>query len=156
MHLPWNYPLISLNLRLYIKFVYYYWFLSCALSPAGRVPATGFVKQSGLHMDSKGFITVNKVICKAADPKCFGPILFNFFFHETFCPDNADECRRGLCWRRRGDVSLPATQQQEGEHPSLANGSCARWVCHCLVLFSFLLPICGYNNVLWWCSTADA
>uniref|UniRef100_A0A8D3AK85 AIF family member 3 n=1 Tax=Scophthalmus maximus TaxID=52904 RepID=A0A8D3AK85_SCOMX len=29
---------------------------------AGRVPATGFVKQSGLHMDSKGFITVNKTM----------------------------------------------------------------------------------------------
>lgn len=30
-------------------------------SPAGSIPATGFLKQSGIHMDSKGFITVNKV-----------------------------------------------------------------------------------------------
>uniref|UniRef100_A0A4W6GC67 AIF family member 3 n=1 Tax=Lates calcarifer TaxID=8187 RepID=A0A4W6GC67_LATCA len=29
---------------------------------AGSVPATGFLKQSGLHMDSKGFITVNKMM----------------------------------------------------------------------------------------------
>lgn len=29
--------------------------------PAGSVPATGFLKQSGIHMDSRGFITVNKV-----------------------------------------------------------------------------------------------
>uniref|UniRef100_A0A669C5F1 AIF family member 3 n=1 Tax=Oreochromis niloticus TaxID=8128 RepID=A0A669C5F1_ORENI len=27
---------------------------------AGSVPATGFLKQSGIHLDSKGFITVNK------------------------------------------------------------------------------------------------
>lgn len=30
---------------------------------AGSVPATGFLKQSGIHLDSKGFITVNKVCC---------------------------------------------------------------------------------------------
>uniref|UniRef100_A0A3Q3MFT4 AIF family member 3 n=1 Tax=Mastacembelus armatus TaxID=205130 RepID=A0A3Q3MFT4_9TELE len=29
---------------------------------AGSVPATGFLKQSGIHMDSKGFITVNKMM----------------------------------------------------------------------------------------------
>uniref|UniRef100_A0A3Q3F927 AIF family member 3 n=1 Tax=Labrus bergylta TaxID=56723 RepID=A0A3Q3F927_9LABR len=29
---------------------------------AGSVPATGFVKQSGIHMDSRGFITVNKMM----------------------------------------------------------------------------------------------
>lgn len=29
--------------------------------PTGSVPATGFLKQSGIHMDSRGFITVNKV-----------------------------------------------------------------------------------------------
>uniref|UniRef100_A0A3P8WPM6 AIF family member 3 n=1 Tax=Cynoglossus semilaevis TaxID=244447 RepID=A0A3P8WPM6_CYNSE len=29
---------------------------------AGSVPSTGFLKQSGLHMDSKGFITVNKMM----------------------------------------------------------------------------------------------
>uniref|UniRef100_H3DEP3 AIF family member 3 n=1 Tax=Tetraodon nigroviridis TaxID=99883 RepID=H3DEP3_TETNG len=29
---------------------------------AGSVPATGFLKQSGIHMDSKGFITVNKTM----------------------------------------------------------------------------------------------
>uniref|UniRef100_A0A3Q0SIB2 AIF family member 3 n=1 Tax=Amphilophus citrinellus TaxID=61819 RepID=A0A3Q0SIB2_AMPCI len=27
---------------------------------AGSIPATGFLKQSGIHLDSKGFITVNK------------------------------------------------------------------------------------------------
>uniref|UniRef100_A0A8C5CFG0 AIF family member 3 n=1 Tax=Gadus morhua TaxID=8049 RepID=A0A8C5CFG0_GADMO len=31
------------------------------LSP-GSVPASGFLKQSGIHMDSKGFITVNKAM----------------------------------------------------------------------------------------------
>lgn len=48
--------------------------MSCC---AGSVPATGFLKQSGLHMDSKGFITVNKVVkvfCSTKiiinDPKC--------------------------------------------------------------------------------------
>lgn len=30
-------------------------------SPAGSVPVTGFLKQSGIHMDSRSFITVNKV-----------------------------------------------------------------------------------------------
>lgn len=34
------------------------------LSPTGSVPATGFLKQSGINMDSKGFITVNKVCLK--------------------------------------------------------------------------------------------
>uniref|UniRef100_A0A672FEW2 Apoptosis inducing factor mitochondria associated 3 n=1 Tax=Salarias fasciatus TaxID=181472 RepID=A0A672FEW2_SALFA len=29
---------------------------------AGSVPATGFLKQSGIHLDSKGFITVNKTM----------------------------------------------------------------------------------------------
>lgn len=38
---------------------------SC-LCAAGSVPATGFLKQSGIHTDSKGFITVNKVGWKAA------------------------------------------------------------------------------------------
>lgn len=36
----------------------------CVSTPAGSVPATGFLKQSGVHMDSKGFITVNKVFHK--------------------------------------------------------------------------------------------
>lgn len=31
------------------------------LSPTGAVPATGFLKQSGINIDSKGFIVVNKV-----------------------------------------------------------------------------------------------
>lgn len=30
-------------------------------SPTGAVPATGFLKQSGINIDSKGFIVVNKV-----------------------------------------------------------------------------------------------
>ena len=30
-------------------------------SPAGAVPATGFLKQSGISIDSKGFVVVNKV-----------------------------------------------------------------------------------------------
>lgn len=30
-------------------------------SPAGAVPATGFLKQSSINIDSKGFIVVNKV-----------------------------------------------------------------------------------------------
>lgn len=37
---------------------------SCAQplpSPAGAVPATSFLKQSGINIDSKGFIVVNKV-----------------------------------------------------------------------------------------------
>lgn len=29
--------------------------------PLGAVPATGFLKQSGINIDSKGFIVVNKV-----------------------------------------------------------------------------------------------
>lgn len=48
------------------------------LSAAGSVPATGFLKQSGINMDSKGFITVNKVCLKpcglcgpAASPHSF-------------------------------------------------------------------------------------
>lgn len=32
--------------------------------PAGSVPATDFLKQSSIHMDSKGFVTVNKVFWK--------------------------------------------------------------------------------------------
>lgn len=35
-------------------------------SPAGAVPATGFLKQSGINIDSKGFIVVNKVSVGAA------------------------------------------------------------------------------------------
>lgn len=42
-----------------------FWNLLCISSPAGSIPATGFLKQSGIHMDSKGFITVNKVFSKA-------------------------------------------------------------------------------------------
>lgn len=38
---------------------------SC-LCAAGSVPATGFLKQSGIHMDSRGFITVNKACRRAA------------------------------------------------------------------------------------------
>ena len=34
---------------------------SMSLQPAGSGPATGFLKQSGVHMDSKGFVPVNKV-----------------------------------------------------------------------------------------------
>ncbi|KAM3610793.1 uncharacterized protein V6R79_009051 [Siganus canaliculatus] len=34
---------------------------------AGSVPATGFLKQSGIHLDSKGFITVNKMMQTNAD-----------------------------------------------------------------------------------------
>ncbi|TWW60372.1 Apoptosis-inducing factor 3 [Takifugu flavidus] len=34
---------------------------------AGSVPATGFLKQSGINMDSKGFITVNKMMQTSAD-----------------------------------------------------------------------------------------
>ncbi|TMS04043.1 Apoptosis-inducing factor 3 [Larimichthys crocea] len=34
---------------------------------AGSIPATGFLKQSGIHMDSKGFITVNKMMQTNAD-----------------------------------------------------------------------------------------
>lgn len=42
-------------------------------SSAGSVPATSFLKQSGIHLDSKGFITVNKVleenmICHICEP----------------------------------------------------------------------------------------
>lgn len=35
-------------------------------SPPGAVPATGFLKQSGINIDSKGFIVVNKVSPGAA------------------------------------------------------------------------------------------
>lgn len=34
--------------------------------PPGAVPATGFLKQSGINIDSKGFIVVNKVSPGAA------------------------------------------------------------------------------------------
>uniref|UniRef100_A0A8D0ANP6 AIF family member 3 n=1 Tax=Sander lucioperca TaxID=283035 RepID=A0A8D0ANP6_SANLU len=34
---------------------------------AGSIPATGFLKQSGIHMDSKGFITVNKMMQTSAE-----------------------------------------------------------------------------------------
>lgn len=44
--------------------------LKSVSSPAGSVPATGFLKQSGIHMDSKGFITVNKVVWNS-DSKYF-------------------------------------------------------------------------------------
>lgn len=37
------------------------------LCAVGSVPATGFLKQSGIHMDSKGFITVNKVCLELRD-----------------------------------------------------------------------------------------
>lgn len=37
----------------------------CLLTSAGCVPATGFLKPSGIHLDSKGFITVNKVFDKS-------------------------------------------------------------------------------------------
>lgn len=40
--------------------------ISC-LCAVGSVPATGFLKQSGIHMDSKGFITVNKVCLELRD-----------------------------------------------------------------------------------------
>uniref|UniRef100_A0A8C2Z320 AIF family member 3 n=1 Tax=Cyclopterus lumpus TaxID=8103 RepID=A0A8C2Z320_CYCLU len=39
--------------------------LSCLT--IGSIPATGFLKQSGIHMDSRGFITVNKMMQTNAD-----------------------------------------------------------------------------------------
>lgn len=42
-------------------------YLTCfgVCTSAGSVPATSFLKQSGIHLDSKGFITVNKVLYKS-------------------------------------------------------------------------------------------
>lgn len=40
-------------------------------SPTGAVPATGFLKQSGINIDSKGFIVVNKVSA-GNSPHCGG------------------------------------------------------------------------------------
>lgn len=51
----------------------------CISSSAGSVPASGFLKQSGIHLDSKGFITVNKVLCKSRDLNGS-----SFFFHVSY------------------------------------------------------------------------
>lgn len=110
--------------------------LSLVSSSAGSVPATGFLKQSSIHMDSKGFITVNKVFCQIYS-RC-DPVVscFYHFTHFNILPDDADKCWRSLCRRGCGDFSLSSTKQQEGEHPSLANGSCTRWVCNIWILRS--------------------
>lgn len=113
------------------------------VSPVGSVPATGFLKQSGIHMDSKGFITVNKVFHKSFS---LSGRVVPYFSTYTFklLPDDADKCWRGLCWRRRGNFSFSSKKQQEGEHSSLANGSCTRWVCYCVPKVVPVVPmICG-------------
>ncbi|XP_061624157.1 apoptosis-inducing factor 3 isoform X2 [Phyllopteryx taeniolatus] len=47
---------------------------------AGCVPATSFLKQSGVHMDSKGFITVNKMMQTNADGVFAGGDVVTFPF----------------------------------------------------------------------------
>ncbi|XP_008416961.1 apoptosis-inducing factor 3 isoform X2 [Poecilia reticulata] len=47
---------------------------------AGSVPATGFLKQSGIHLDSKGFITVNKMMQTSVDGVFAGGDVVTFPF----------------------------------------------------------------------------
>ncbi|KAF7661951.1 hypothetical protein LDENG_00248890 [Lucifuga dentata] len=47
---------------------------------AGSVPATGFLKQSGIHMDSKGFLPVNKMMQTNVDGVFAGGDIVSFPF----------------------------------------------------------------------------
>ncbi|XP_043966933.1 apoptosis-inducing factor 3 [Gambusia affinis] len=47
---------------------------------AGSVPASGFLKQSGIHLDSKGFITVNKMMQTNVDGVFAGGDVVTFPF----------------------------------------------------------------------------
>lgn len=60
-------------------------------SAAGSVPATGFLKQSGINMDSKGFITVNKVCLKPCS-LCQPAVSPHSFHLLDFLLDDADKC----------------------------------------------------------------
>lgn len=108
------------------------WFLFCALllcrkRSCHRLPETEQHPHGlqGLHHCQQGVLeSCQQSKYKAAYDIC--PILFICLFN--FLSDDADKLRWRLRWRRCGDVSFPTTQQQEGEHPSLANGSCTRWV----------------------------
>lgn len=66
----------------------------CVSTPAGSVPATGFLKQSGVHMDSKGFITVNKVfhIVYSLSDGVVSPVCSPIFTPLNLLPDDADQC----------------------------------------------------------------
>lgn len=59
--------------------------------PAGAVPATGFLKQSGINIDSKGFIVVNKVSLGGSPWQGAGQ--GELALHP---PGGLDCCRRGV------------------------------------------------------------
>ena len=94
----------------------------------GAVPATGFLRQSGISLDSRGFIPVNKVrplgqvgklpVGLGEDP--FGvPVT-----HDPAPPtDDADQHSRRVCSRRRRHLPSGLEKQPQSEHPPLADGS---------------------------------
>lgn len=65
-------------------------------SPTGAVPATGFLKQSGINIDSKGFIVVNKVSlgggpCQGGEQEELSPLSSKMSF-----PEAPNCCGRGV------------------------------------------------------------
>lgn len=96
----------------------------------GAVPATGFLRQSGIGLDSRGFIPVNKVGLDEV-----GRVGLGHGWTTTSAPldhpqspplptDDADQHPRSVCCRGCCHLSSCLEEQSESEHPTLADGSC--------------------------------
>uniref|UniRef100_A0A452QRZ2 AIF family member 3 n=1 Tax=Ursus americanus TaxID=9643 RepID=A0A452QRZ2_URSAM len=99
----------------------------------GAVPATGFLRQSSIGLDSRGFIPVNKV-----GPRRLGRALGWVGVvagpgqgprptHRAPGPlptDDADQRPRSVCSWRCCHLPPGLEEQSESEHPTLADGSC--------------------------------
>lgn len=100
---------------------------------SGAVPATGFLRQSSIGLDSRGFIPVNKV-----GPRRLGRALGWVGVvagpgqgprptHRAPGPlptDDADQRPRSVCSWRCCHLPPGLEEQSESEHPTLADGSC--------------------------------
>lgn len=98
---------------------------------SGAVPATGFLRQSSINLDSRGFIPVNKVGLGGVGrvrgwgwqqvPPRPRPT------HRALGPlptDDADQRPRRVCSWRCCHFPPGLEEQSESEHPTLADGSC--------------------------------
>lgn len=99
---------------------------------SGAVPATGFLRQSSINLDSRGFIPVNKVGLGGVGRVlrlgvAAGPSQGCCPTHRALGPlptDDADQHPRRLCSWRCCHFPPGLEKQSESEYPTLADGSC--------------------------------
>ena len=103
---------------------------------SGAVPATGFLRQSSINLDSRGFIPVNKVGLgggggggrQGAGPGVVAcPSQGRCATHRALGPlptDDADQRSGRVCSWRCCHFPPRLEKQSESEHPTLADGSC--------------------------------